>query len=50
MKKILTIWLILIITLFTKNTYAEETTNISNSEILNKQQQELRNITIYRRI
>lgn len=48
MKRILTVWLILIITLFTKNIYGAETNNISNSEILNQQQQELRNFTVYR--
>ena len=41
MKKILTIWLILTIALFTKITYAEETNNISNDEIIKQQQQEL---------
>ncbi len=49
MKKILTIWLILIIALFSKKIAAKEV-NMSSDEILNQQQQELRNITIYRRV
>lgn len=48
MKKILTIWLILIITLNIKNVYATETNHINNEEILNEQQQELRNFSVYR--
>lgn len=41
MKKILTIWLILILVLFSETIYAEETNQISNTEILEQQQQEL---------
>lgn len=50
MKKILTIWLILILSLFTKNIYAEEINNIDTNEIINEQEKELRNIRIYKRI
>lgn len=48
MKKILTIWLILIIVSNIKNVYATETNHINNEEILNEQQQELRNFSVYR--
>lgn len=41
MKKILTIGLMLILMVFSKNVYAEEANNISNDEIINQQQQEL---------
>ena len=40
-KKVLTICLLLVVTISTKNIYAEETNNISNDEIINQQQQEL---------
>lgn len=40
-KKVLTICLLLVVTIFTKITYAEETNNISNDDIIKQQQQEL---------
>lgn len=44
MKKILTIWLILILSFFTKNIFAEEINDVDTNEIINEQGKELRNI------